>query len=178
MFQRFFKSEKSRRALPDQSARELADAKTRLGVELSAALYLYKEEKFIICAIAGIAEYGTPIVLNSDAADEELGLAVCETLLEFKPQSPRDLSNAKLEDWGAFKASGAKTGKSFEKESIYVYVKTANSAIQIEAAPRITNNKCLKALCSISNGREHSEIGESVRKAIEASKVLRNAGLL
>lgn len=45
------------RALPDHSAREIADTKQKLGAELRAALYLYDEKKFIVCSIAGIAEW-------------------------------------------------------------------------------------------------------------------------
>jgi hypothetical protein len=178
MFQNLFKKGKHARALPDHSTRELTDIKQSLGSELCAALYLYNDDKFIVSSIAGIAEYGEPIVLDANTTDESLGLALCDKLLEFKPRNNQDLSRSKLDDWPAYKASGAKSGKAFEQKSTYVYVTTINSAIHIEAAPRATNEQNLKALCSIPNGRSHSEIGAAVRKAINAATLLRNAGVL
>lgn len=178
MFQRFFNSSKTERALPDQSTRELIDAKERVGAELRATLYLYNDEKFIICSVAGISEYGEPAIFDTAVSDQSLGLSLCDKLLQFQRSAGRDISKDTLNDWAAFKASGAKSAKAFEQKSIYVYVTTMNSAIRIEAAPRVTNEENLKALCSISNGRDHSEIGAAIRKAIEASKVLRNVGML
>lgn len=178
MFKNLFKSDKPKRVLPDQSTREIMDAKTRLNSELKAAVYMYNDEKFIICSIAGFSEHGEPIVLDINASDEELGLSLCDKLLEFKTSSARDASKDKLDDWAAFNVSGSKTGKAFESKSIFIYVRTVNTAINIEASPRITNYNSLKALNSISNGMRHSEIGSAIRKAIEASKVLRNAGML
>ncbi len=166
------------RVLPQQSTKEISDRKQALGCELRAALYLYDEQLFIISAIAGIAEYGIPAVINANDPDESIGLAICDKLLEFKPRNERDLSKSKLDDWESYKASGAKTGKYFEQKSVYVYIKTVNSAIEITAAPRISNENNLKALCSVSNGNTHSQIGAAVRKSIQASKVLRSAGML
>lgn len=178
MFQRFFNSSKAERVLPNQSTNELIDAKEHVGSELQAAVYLYNDEKFIICSIAGISEYGEPAILNAAASDESLGLSLCDRLLQFQRSAERDISKDTLNDWAAFKASGAKTAKAFEQKSIYVYVTTMNSAIRIEAGPRVTNDGSIKALCSISNGRDHSEIGAAIRKAIEATKALRNVGML
>ncbi|MZR62650.1 hypothetical protein [Alcanivorax sp. DP30] len=178
MLENLFRKKRRMRVLPDQSTREITDAKARLGTELRAALYLYNEDKFIVCSIAGISEFGDPVVLDANATDEALGLALCDKLLAFRMKNDQGLSKLKLDDWSAYKASGAKTGKAFEKKCIYVYVRTVNSAINIEAAPRISNEKELKALCSISNGRKHSEIGAAVRKAIGAATLLRNAGML
>lgn len=179
MFENLFKKWREHtRILQDQSTRELTDTKKKLGTELRAALYLYNEDKFIVCSIAGIAEYGEPTVLDANASDEALGLALCDKLLAFKPKNEQDLTTLKQDDWAAFKASGAKTGKAFEQKSIYVYIRTANTAIEIEATPRLTNENELKALCSISNGRNHSEIGKAIRKATNAATLLRNAGVL
>ena len=178
MFKKFFKKKQSMRVLPDQSTREIADAKTRLGTELRAAIYLYNEDKFIVCSIAGISEFGDPVVLDANVTDEELGLALCDKLLEFQSKTEQDLSKLKLDDWAAYKVSGAKTGKAFEQKCIYLYVRTVNSAINIEAAPRLSNERELRALCTISNGRKHSEVGAAIRKAISAATLLRDAGML
>ena len=115
MFQNPFKKGKPERALTDHSTRELLDTKQKLGSELRAALYLYNDDKFIVSSIAGIAEYGDPIVLDANTTDESLGLSLCDKLLEFKPRNDQDLSKAKLDDWAAYKASGAKSGKTFDR---------------------------------------------------------------
>ena len=176
MFKNLFSKNKSARATPDGSYVEIANTKKHLGTELRACLYLYNEEKFIISSIAGIAEYGEPALLDVNVSDENLGLTVCDKLLEFQPKNNKDISKNTLEDWLSYKASGAKTGKVFESNSIYVYIQTVNSAIIITASPRVTNNQTLKAKCSAVG--DHYKIGAAIRMAIEASKTLRQAGLL
>lgn len=170
--------EKTSRVLPDHSAREILNLREKLGTELRASLYLYNEEKFIICAIAGFAEHGSPEVLDIDTSDDALGLALCDKLLEFKPEGEFSGASRKLTDWAAFKSSGAKTVKSFENNSVFVYVRTANTAIDMEAAPRVTLEKELKARYVLSNGSSHSEIGRAIRKVIKAANVLRQAKML
>ena len=150
--------------------------KKRLGTELRSCLYLYNEEKFIISSIAGISEYDEPIVLDVNVPDEELGLKVCNKLLEFQPRNHKDISKDTLEDWRSYKISGAKTGKAFESNSIYVHIQTVNSAIVITASPRVKNNQTLEAQCSAN--ADHLKVGAAIRLAIEASKILRHAGLL
>lgn len=170
-----FKNKKNGRALPDRSIAEIAEAKERLNSELRAAMYLYDNEKFIVCSITGITEYGEPIVLDVDTSDENLGKALCDKLLDFSPKC-LDGSNYTLSDWKAFKASGAKTARKFENKSVYIYVTTVNAAIIIEAAPRTSNEKNLKARCSTTG--KHVQVGADIRKAIKASKALRDAGML
>ncbi len=179
MFERLLgKSHTLKRVLPDYSVREITDAKSRIGSELRVALYLFEEKKFFVSAISGIAECGDPSALDAIVDDEILGLTVCDKLLEYSPKNKRDLSKYTLEDWAVYKVSGAKTSKYFEHESIYVSIYTLNSALQIEARPHISNVPELTALCSISNASSHSAIGEAIRRAINASRVLRDAGVL
>ncbi len=170
--------ENTSRVVPDRSAREIIDLKEKFGTELRTSLYLYNNERFIVCSIACFAEYGTPKTLDLDTSDDELGLALCDKLLEFRPELEDPRPSRKLTDWAAFKASGAKTVKSFENKSTFVYVRTVNTAIDIEAAPRVTLEKELKARCVISNTSSHSEIGRAIRKAIKAANVLRQASML
>jgi hypothetical protein len=106
-------NERPTRVLPDQSTRELIDTKQRVGSELRSALYLYNEEQFIVCSIAGIAEYGVPIVLDANTPDESLGLALCDMLLQFQPRNGRDISKDTLNDWAAYKTSSAKSKFSY-----------------------------------------------------------------
>ena len=173
-----FSTTRLERVNPERSTRELMDARKRNCCELRASVYLYRNTKFIICCIADIAEYGEPIVLSADVPDEQLGVAVCDQLLNYKPRSNRRPSKSTLDDWAAFKASGAKSGRVFEADCMFVYITTVNTAILIDATPRVSNERDLAARCSISNGYIHAEIGAAVRKSIRAAGVLRDAGML
>lgn len=178
MLRDLFKKRTQPRVLSDRSTRELTDRKKRLRSELCASVYLYKDSKFIVCSIAGSTEQREPTVLDVSEPDEVLGLTLCDKLLEFQPREDPDRPERKLEDWAAYVASGAKSGRAFESNSIFVYVATINTAIRIEAAPRITNERELKALCTVTNSQSHSEIGAAVRKAVKAAQLLRGAGVL
>jgi hypothetical protein len=165
------------RALSGHSSREIADKKQELGCELRAIIYFYDEQKFIISAVAGISEYGRPTIIDDADSDEAIGLAVCDKLLEFKQRTEKLSFKPKSDGYGTYNSSGAKTRKSFELKSICISVSTVNISIQFKAAHRVSNEKSLKAACSNSNGN-HSEIGAEIRKSIQATKVLRNAGML
>jgi len=178
MFDRFFRKKEKTRVLEYQSTREIADLKKELSTELRASIYFFDDSKFIICSIAGCAEYGEPTVLESDCKDEELGLELCNALLKFKQRDIVKKPSGKLSDWNAFQASGEKTGKAFELKSVFVYISTNNSAISISARPRISNEDNLSAVYSTSIGSRHIEIGAAIRKAIHASSILREAGTL
>ena len=177
MLDKLFGRHKQARVASGRSTRELTDASKRQRSELRAAIYRYKD-KFILCAVAGNTEHGEPLVLGTDASDEQLGLALCDQLLQYAARENRDQPKSSLNDWQAYKASGAKSARSFEENAMFVYVRTVNTAINIQAAPRVSNEQELVAQCSISNGRTHSEIGVAVRKAIRAAEVLRDAGML
>jgi hypothetical protein len=178
MLRDIFGKKISGRVLDNQSTREIADTRKRLKSELRASLYLYDDSIFIVCAIAGSAEHGEPAVLSVDTSDDELGITVCDKLLAFNPRELARREDLSLSKWRAYNVSGAKSAKAFERHSFYAYISTVNAAITIDARPRITNEKDLSALCAVSTGQRHSEIGEAVRKAINASKVLREAGVL
>ena len=177
MLRHLFKRKNPDRVLAHQSTREITDKKNKLQCELRAAVYYYDNSKFIICSIADIVEYGEPIVLDSDVPDQDLGLALCDSLLNYQRKyiPPKNKEKSK---WRAFAVSGEKTVKAFESKSYYVYVRTVNTAIQIVASPRVSNDQNLSTIYEISNGRMHIEIGAAVRKAIKAAMVLRENGVL
>ena len=177
MFDTLFGRHKNSRVAPERSTRELMDARKRNRSELRASIYRYKD-KIILCAVAGNTETGEPLVLATDASDEQLGLALCDQLLQYTPKEDQNRPKSTLSNWEAYKASGAKSARSFEENAMFVYVMTINTAINIEAAPRVSNEQELVAQCSISNGRNHAEMGVAVRKAIRAAEVLRDAGML
>ena len=178
MLRDIFYKKRAERVLPAQSTREIADTKKRLNSELHACLYLYDDTKLIICSIAGSTEHGEPVVLDKCVSDDELGRTVCDKLLEFNPKNLARPEEHTLSNWKAYVASGAKTGKAFESKSYYVYVRTENTAISIEARPRITNERNLSAHYWASSGDLHIEIGSAIRKAIGAAQLLRQAGAL
>lgn len=173
-----FSTRRLERVSPERSTHELMDARKRNRCELRASVYLYRNTKFIICCVADIAEYGEPIVLGADVPDEQLGVAVCDQLLNYKSRSKTRPSKWTLDDWAAYKASGAKSGRAFEADCMFAYITTVNTAILIDAAPRVSNERDLAARCSIPNGYIHAQIGAAVRKAIRAAGVLRDAGML
>ena len=173
-----FRRKPTGRVLEYQSTREIADAMKRLKCGLRAAVYLYDETSFIISAIAGNSEYGEPVVLDVDVANDNLGLAVCDALLGHKRDNLPGHSAGKLTDWAAFIASGAKTVKAFENNSWFVYVQTINTAIRMEAGPRISNNRNLVAAASTSTGSMHVDIGLQLRKALDGARALRKEGLV
>ena len=178
MLREIFKRKQTDRVIANQSTREIADTRLRLKSELRACLYLYDDAKFIICAIAGVTEHGEPSVLDKSVSDDELGKIICDKLLEYNPKNIARHTEHNLSNWKAYIASGAKSGKAFEKKSYYVYIRTNNSEISIEAKPRITNERNLSAHYSASSGNLHIEIGAATRKAINAAQLLRQAGAL
>jgi hypothetical protein len=178
MLRDIFKKKRADRVLPNQSTREISDTKERLNSELRACLYLYDDSKFIICALADIAEHGEPSVLDKGVSDDELGKTVCDKLLAFNPKKLAHHTEHTLSNWQAYIASGSKTAKAFERKSYYVYVRTINTAISIEARPRTTNEANLSAHYSASSGNLHTEVGAAIRKAINAAQLLRQAGAL
>ena len=145
---------------------------------LRAAVYLYDESTFIISSIAGNTEYGEPVVLDAEVANEHLGFALCDALLAHKRDNPPDHRADKLTNWAAFAASGAKTVNSFENNVWFIYVQTINTAIRMEARPRISNNRDLVAAATTSTGSTHVDIGQLLRKAIKGARALRKEGLV
>ena len=173
-----FKRKPPGRVLEHQSTREIADAMKRLKCGLRAAVYLYDESRFIISSIAGNTEYGEPVVLENGVPDEDLGLAVCDALLAYKRDDPPGPNRGRLDDWAAYRASGAKTGKAFENNSWYVYVRTVKTAIRMGAGPRTSNNHDLQAVTTKPIGTMHVGIGQALRKAIAGARALRKEGLV
>ena len=173
-----FRRKPAGRVLEYQSTREIADAMKRLKCGLRAAVYLYDESSFIICSISGNTEYGEPVVLAVDAENDPLGLAVCDALLAYQRDNPPDHRASKLTEWAAFGASGAKTVKAFENKSWFIYVQTINTAIRMEARPRISNNSDLVAAATTSTGSMHVGVGQLLRKAIAGARALRKEGLV
>ncbi|MDJ0760915.1 MAG: hypothetical protein QNJ19_16090 [Woeseiaceae bacterium] len=176
MLSSLFGKQDRERVLPGHSTRELTDAKKRCKGELCAAIYLYDDSVFILSAIAGHTEAGEAVVLDVDVSDEALGETLCDKLIEYEPNDRRERPSHPVRDWAVFRASGARSGRGFEERSFYGYVRTINTAIRIDVTPRKTNHPEIRASCSLSNGQSHSSIGAAVRRAFEASKILRQAG--
>lgn len=159
------------RATQDGSWVEIASRKKRLREELRARAYLYEKVGFIICTVSGLAETGEPTIVPADVENAELGRMVCDHLLCFDPKSPNNMLGMKLTDWPAYQASGAKSVKSFEENSWMIHVTTVNTAIDIEAAPRLSLHSeiCVRGVTTPS----HEDIGATIRKTLAAGMVLR-----
>lgn len=164
------------RATPDGSWVEIASRKKRLREELRARAYLYEKVGFIICTVSGIAETGEPTIVPADVANAELGRTVCDHLLCFDPKSPNNMRGMKLTDWPAYQASGAKSVKSFESNSWMIHVATVNTAIDIEAAPRLSLHSEIRVRGVTTPS--HEAIGATIRKTLAAAMVLRDNSVI
>jgi hypothetical protein len=163
------------RALQDRSIFEIAKKREEKGCELRAAVYFFEDRLFIVSAIHWIAEFGKPITLTVTDSDEDLGRAICDMLVEYDPTTPKTPPEYGKSAWEALAASGAKTIRHFEGNSIYVSIETINATISLAARPRKTEEKRLFAGGSC-NAR-HEVVGQTLRQVIRATKVLRDSGM-
>jgi hypothetical protein len=163
------------RATPDASYVEIAAHRAKVGRELEAVLYLY-EDVFIVSSVSGIAETGEPTVLLVTTSDEALGRCVCDHLLQFELDTPSNLRDAKLADWRAYVASGAKSRNAFEAHAWYVSVSTAETALVVEARPRLSLHDEIAAKAWATP--EHRRLGAVLRRAVRAAQTLRDAGIV
>lgn len=152
---------------------ELASRKAAIRSEMRMRLYLYGDH-FLLCSVAGNSEVGDPTRVKNDVSDHDLGLLVCDHLLQFQTASP-DFTDKKLTDWPAYRSSGAPSVKAFESKAWMVSV-SSNPSVRIEACPRKTLKPELSALC-ISSER-HSDIGTAVRLALRAAQTLREHAVI
>jgi hypothetical protein len=164
------------RNTPPHSGREIAARKQALGRELQARFYFYDERMFIVSAVSWIAEVGEPTVLPADVGDEALGRCICEHLALFETIPHQDASEAKLRDWGAFRVSGARSGRSFEERSYMFHTETRNSAVFVYAAPRLSLHQEISVSGAAS--AEHADLGAVVRRTLKAAIELRKAGII
>ena len=172
------KEEPAARASPDRSAVEINDAKARLGKELRAVLYLYADSKYLVSSTSSIVETGAPTVLDLSVPDDQIGLAICNKLLDAWRHDPGNLREYSQDAWQVLKASGAKSGRQFEENSVYMNIETVNSAIRFQASYRLTLRPAFHAGAVLSNAAEHEEIGATVRRLVVAVKALREADIL
>jgi hypothetical protein len=144
-----------------------------------ARLYEY-EGNFFVCTVHGIAETDSLTMLNADADDADdaaLGEAVLRHLAEYSASDGRNHRDAKVSDWMAFKASGSKSIKSFERVLWHVDLAIMNSALMVWARPRLSLKGEIAAYASGSHNLAE-RAGETVRKALAAAKVLREQGVV
>jgi hypothetical protein len=99
--------------------------------ELRAVVYAYGSKCFLASATTGIQEAGPVRLLAADVTDEQLGLAVLDLLLQCQAHEPGDSST-----WPVYVESGAKSMRAFEEASVFVQIRTVNTAIRFEASRR------------------------------------------
>nr|WP_315467690.1 hypothetical protein [uncultured Undibacterium sp.] len=140
-------------------------------IELRVALYVFGEVAFIACATTGISETGTPLKLPFSVTDEDLGQSIRELLLQTYLHPAPSYIDAKLSDWPAYIASGAKSGRAFEEKSTYLSIETVNTALRLHASRR-------RPTSSVYIGQDHSlnvdsdELGKSIRKLVSIVRLL------
>jgi hypothetical protein len=161
------------RASPDRFGGDIDRCRKRQGSELEARVYSYAD-KLIVSSVAGIAEVGDPTVLPADVASDDLGRVVWDHLLQFERRTPPLDRRTKLRDWGAFQASGAKSGRHFEENSWMAVVETKNTALLVNARPRKSLHSEMSV--QVTAGFAHECIGERLKRALKAAAALREAG--
>jgi hypothetical protein len=164
------------RVIPEGSWVELAKRKKEIRHELRARLYLY-QEKLILCPVAGIAEVGEPTIVQADIASSDLGLLICDHLLQFRPQTPHLERARKASDWEAYQVSGAKSVRAFKENAWFVHVETKNTAILANAGPFNSLHGEITVQGTAGFG-PHEEIGAVVMRALKAASVLRDGRIV
>jgi hypothetical protein len=95
----------------DLFGRKAPEPPPYLRYSAEARLYEYKE-KLIVCSVAGIAETESLTALETTVEDAQLGVVALKHLAEYDAEM-RDPSSLRASDWAAFRASKAKSIKSF-----------------------------------------------------------------
>ena len=150
-------------------SKKTSEPQQYLRYSAQARLYEY-EEKFLVCSVAGIAETESLTVLERTVEDGQLGIVVLKHLAEFDAEMG-DMGSRKASDWAAFRASGAKSIKSFERVLWQVDLAVMNSAVLVWASPRLSLDEDISAYVA-ANRHLPEMVGSAIRKAIAAAKVL------
>lgn len=165
----------------------LSRCRKRLGEDLRVHVYRYDSKTFLITSMmradqGALTEDGTPTVLLVDSSNEDLGRAICEHLLAYKVLDRIASPNTKLTDWPIFKASGAKSVKSFEAKCLYASIVATPFSIDIETHPyrRLTDGFCIKnGFCIKSSVQPvHEDVGAMLRRTMRGVDALRERGLI
>lgn len=153
-----------------------SQALPRMRYPQSARLYEYRTS-LIVCSQS--AEWETEALTKLDIliGDADLGDAVLEHLYDFRPDVEADPSK-KLTDWPAYKVSGAKSVRAFERELWQVQLNVMNSAVLVNARPRLSLNDFCLSSSTMANRSQPAQVGRAVRQAIAAVKVLREQGVV
>jgi hypothetical protein len=166
---------------PGSSLHAIKRKRAATGCELMAHIYRYAESRFIVTSImwvpgSVILEIGEPSVLPIDVADADLGRTVCEHLVAHEAREPGDLRDRKTTDWAAYRASRARSVKSFESKSWQVTVATVNLVLSVDAYPVRSPHAQIYVRGFVEP--LHEELGATIRRTLLAAEVLRQAGLV
>lgn len=169
---------------PDRSGQEVTALREFYGQELSAALYFHAGKRVIATAIAVLdsgvrEERGQLLVADEPVSDEALGRMLFDVLLHFDPQSrpPIDLTR-KPTDWPAYRASGAKSIRQFERDSIYVGVGTQGISLTACARWALRHTDLSGFAGGTPLFAEHDEVGSQLRRLVKGARLLIEADLL
>ena len=171
----------SYRDLPPRCLADRRDAlnellHSKLWIELRVAIYAYANDCWLLSATSGISEAGEPVRLSYDASNNDLGNEILDLLLRCYAH-PVASSDGSLEHWAVFRASGAKSGRSFERASTYVSIRTMNSGIVINANRRQPPSE-LYVGQTLSITPDPEELGRAVKKVVDTVRLLDSQGAL
>jgi len=166
------------RVIADASYKEIIDRKKRVGRDLHARAYFYApKSEFIVSAVSGGYEIGTPAVVPETDANEELGRTICDQLILFDTDVPLLMNLRKRSDWPAFVISGARSITSFESHCWGLMVDTVgDNSVRVGVRPL----KTLHPEITVSGiaRPQHVDVGRVARHALAGAIALRKAGTI
>jgi hypothetical protein len=166
------------RVIADASFREIIDRKKRVGRDLHARAYFFEPKSlFIISAVSGGYEIGSPAILPETVTDEELGRIVCDRLILFDTNTPLGLNLRKMTEWPAFVASGARSVTSLQSHSWGLSIDTiSDNSVLVNVSPL----KTLHPEITVSGiaRPKHLDVGRVARRALAGAITLRKGGVI
>jgi len=166
------------RLIADASYVEITERKERLGRDLHAQAYFFNKRRvFIISAVSGSYETGTPSVLPEAVSDEELGRVICDHLLEFDIKTPSGLNFRKMTEWPVFVASGASSVASFQSQSWGIAVTTiGDNSVHVDVSPM----KGLHPEITVAGVArpKHVDVGAVTKRALAGAIALRDKAVI
>lgn len=167
------------RVSPDCSARELSDYRKKLGDELCTHVYYLPGKEFIVAPINGTGLHveAREVTKIPDSAEHDLlGRVVCDNLLWNVRETPDNMRDRTISDWPAYVASGFKTAKKFQNETIFIGIHTIRLSLNVKARPfNECNYKNRYVGSGTSLSADHDEIGRCIRDVLKGVALLQQA---
>ena len=130
--------------------------------------------KLIVCPSTSIEkgfynEQEPLVLIPWDAPAAALGESIWESLLLFRKTPGLNVRSSKKSDWPAYRASGIKSMREFEREYVRVSVIAYPIVLRVEASVPGDLADGLFVGCAISNACEFEQLGDLIRLSSRCS---------